>query len=80
MSHHTGAGHPECAERLSVTMEHLSALPLYDELKHYEPLPVEQELIEANHSSRLPDPRPADLRRREHVPGQPGCHCQRRIL
>ena len=51
MSHHTGAGHPECAERLSVTMEHLSALPLYDELKHYEPLPVEQELIEANHSS-----------------------------
>ena len=51
MSHHTGAGHPECAERLSVTMEHLSALPLYDELKHYEPLPVEQKLIEANHSS-----------------------------
>ena len=51
MSHHTGAGHPECAERFSVTMEHLSALPLYDELKHYEPLPVEQELIEANHSS-----------------------------
>ena len=51
MSHHTGAGHPECAERLSVTMEHLSALPLYDELKHYEPLLVEQELIEANHSS-----------------------------
>ena len=51
MSHHTGAGHPECAERLSVTMAHLSALPLYDELKHYEPLPVEQELIEANHSS-----------------------------
>ena len=26
-------------------------LPLYDELKHYEPLPVEQKLIEANHSS-----------------------------
>ena len=51
MSHHTGAGHPECAERLSVTMAHLSALPLYDELKHYEPLSVEQELIEANHSS-----------------------------
>ena len=51
MSHHTGAGHPECAERLSVTMEHLSALPLYDELKHYEPLPVEQKLIEANHSA-----------------------------
>ncbi len=51
MSHHTSDGHPECAERLSVTMEHLSALPLYDELKHYEPLPVEQKLIEANHSS-----------------------------
>ena len=51
MSHQTGAGHPECAERLSVTMEHLSTLPLQEKLKHYEPLSVEQEFIEANHSS-----------------------------
>ena len=51
MSHHTGAGHPECAERLSATMEHLATLPLQEKLKHYEPLPVEQEFIEANHSS-----------------------------
>ena len=51
MSHQTGAGHPECAERLSATMEHLATLPLQEKLKHYEPLPVEQELIEANHSS-----------------------------
>ena len=51
MSHQTGAGHPECAERLSATMEHLATLPLQEELKHYEPLPVEQEFIEANHSS-----------------------------
>ena len=51
MSHQTGAGHPECAERLSVTMEHLATLPLQEKLKHYEPLSVEQELIEANHSS-----------------------------
>ena len=51
MSHQTGAGHPECAERLSATMEHLATLPLQEKLKHYEPLPVEQEFIEANHSS-----------------------------
>ena len=51
MSHHTGAGHPECAERLSATMEHLATLPLQEKLKHYEPLSVEQEFIEANHSS-----------------------------
>ena len=51
MSHQTGAGHPECAERLSATMEHLATLPLQEKLKHYEPLSVEQELIEANHSS-----------------------------
>ncbi len=49
--HHTGAGHPECAERLSATMKHLEPLPLYGELKSYTTLPVEQEFIEANHSA-----------------------------
>ena len=51
LSHHTGAGHPECAERLSATMEHLNALPLGDELKHIDALPVDQAVIETNHSS-----------------------------
>ena len=51
MSHHTGAGHPECAERLSATMAHLGALPLYDELKHFDALPADQEVIETSHSS-----------------------------
>ena len=51
LSHHTGAGHPECAQRLSATITHLTTLPLYDELKHLNALPVEQEFIETNHSS-----------------------------
>ena len=50
LSHHTGAGHPECAERLSATIAHLDTLPLYDELKLLDALPVEQALIETSHS------------------------------
>ena len=50
LHHQTGIGHPECAARLSATMKHLTALPLYEELERYTPLPVEQELIAANHS------------------------------
>lgn len=50
LHHQTGAGHPECAARLSATMKHLTTLPLYEDLEHYKPLPVEQEFIAANHS------------------------------
>ena len=50
LHHQTGAGHPECAARLSATMKHLTTLPLYEDLEYYKPLPVEQEFIAANHS------------------------------
>ena len=50
LSHRTGAGHPECAERLSTTMAHLDTLPLYDELKLLDAPPVEQGFIETSHS------------------------------
>ena len=50
LSHRTGAGHPECAQRLSATMAHLNTLPLYDELKLLDALPADQGLIESSHS------------------------------
>ena len=51
LSHRTGAGHPECAERLSATMSHLTSLPWFDDLKHLDAQPADQELIETSHSS-----------------------------
>ena len=51
LAHRTGAGNPECAQRLSATMAHLDTLPLRDELKYLDALPAEQEVIEANHAS-----------------------------
>ena len=51
LSHRTGAGHPECAQRLSATMAHLNTLPWYDELEHLDALPAQQEFIESSHSA-----------------------------
>ena len=51
LSHRTGAGHPECAERLSATMDHLTTLPLYDKLNFLNALPAQQEFIETSHSA-----------------------------
>ncbi len=51
LSHRTGAGHPECAERLSATMDHLTTLPLYDKLNFLDALPAQQEFIETSHSA-----------------------------
>ena len=51
LSHRTGAGHPECAQRLSATMAHLNTLPWYDELEHLDALPAQQEFIETSHSA-----------------------------
>ena len=49
--HDTGAGHPECPQRLSRTMAHLRALPVYDTLKHYAATPAEPQWIAANHAA-----------------------------
>jgi acetoin utilization deacetylase AcuC-like enzyme len=51
LSHHTGAGHPECAQRLSATMAHLDTLPWFEDLKQLDALPVARDLIETSHSS-----------------------------
>ncbi len=51
LSHRTGAGHPECAQRLSATMDHLTTLPLYDKLNFLDALPAQQEFIETSHSA-----------------------------
>ena len=51
LSHRTGTGHPECAERLSATMAHINTLPLYDDLRHLAVSPVDHEFIETSHSA-----------------------------
>ena len=51
LSHRTGAGHPECAERLSATTAHLNTLPWYGELARLDALPAQQEFIETSHSA-----------------------------
>ena len=51
LSHRTGAGHPECAQRLSATMAHLNTLPWYGELERLDALPAQQEFVETSHSA-----------------------------
>ena len=55
LSHHTGTGHPECAQRLSATMAHLDTLPWFEDLKQLDALPVARDLIETSHSSAYLD-------------------------
>ena len=49
--HDTGAGHPECPQRLSNTMTHLRTLPWFDDLRPYAAAPADPEWIVTNHAS-----------------------------
>jgi len=52
LEHDTGQGHPECPERLVVTLSYLEKLPWFEQLKRVAPRPAEFEWIQAVHSFR----------------------------
>jgi acetoin utilization deacetylase AcuC-like enzyme len=54
IQHDTGAGHPECAARLSAIQDRLSAAHLYDFLRHYDaPKVTDEQLLRVHDASYL---------------------------
>ncbi|MDZ7736463.1 MAG: histone deacetylase [Gammaproteobacteria bacterium] len=51
LEHDTGHGHPECPERLSVTMNYLEQQPWFHHLKAISPIPAELKWLELVHSA-----------------------------
>ncbi|HKK15602.1 MAG TPA: histone deacetylase [Gammaproteobacteria bacterium] len=49
LAHETGPGHPECPERLSVSMRHLHAQPWYDQLVQVPPRVAEEQWLAEVH-------------------------------
>jgi len=49
LDHNPGKGHPECAERLSVSIDHLHALPWFQQLKSITPVAANLDWIAAVH-------------------------------
>ena len=49
LQHDTGAGHPECPQRLQAILEHLRASDLWPSLQLIEPEPVEPVMLELVH-------------------------------
>src|SRR5258706_4575130 len=60
LRHETGKAHPECPERLSVTLKYLETLPWFSKLKNLEPEEAAEDWIRAVHS-------PEYIRRAEEV-------------
>lgn len=52
LDHNTGAGHPECPERLQVTMSHLQSLPWFDNLYHLPSRVIEREWLLSTHANQ----------------------------
>ena len=50
LNHNTGAGHPECAERLAVTIRHLKNQEWFDQLRPVSIRTVEQQWLETVHN------------------------------
>ncbi len=51
LEHDTGAGHPECRERLLVTMSHLQSLDWFGDLSHLSPQAIDGNWLATAHSS-----------------------------
>lgn len=50
LNHNPGIGHPECPERLSVSIKYLKTLPLFNKLKQLSPQKADIEWIRTIHS------------------------------
>jgi acetoin utilization deacetylase AcuC-like enzyme len=53
LEHHTGRGHPERAERLSVALDHLRRTKLMERCEHGQWSPLDEKMLEAVHDSGL---------------------------
>lgn len=51
LEHDTGGGHPECAQRLTVTMDYLQKQPWFEQLRLSSPRDADQKWIETVHGN-----------------------------